>query len=244
MTNKKHTIFKLWIKPVGEKSYKFEHQLRNKIFNSLDELEEWLEFGNPGNELIILHLDLSKFGMLENWKVLKTSFKSLSDCEFGAMNALKRMKDIQKQRLSKQKRNIKIGKKTVKGATISFTSKDYVISEFDFLKNNDNFWLDTQGKFHIVAAPGEIGLSHVEWASNWLKKFGDKFLKDDRSPSDILQSHKFGFVRIVGWAKEKQGFLFDCYKKPNYKQWNAIKDFCFIKEIKIPSWHPKFYFKS
>jgi hypothetical protein len=254
---KLHTQFKLKIEPVGEKSFEIEHLLRDMTFESAEDLDEhYLDYGYPGNHLIQIHRDESKYYSLKNWSVIE--FELLSACDIGATRALKMMDEVQKRRKANNERSyietlqgdvtiyIPKSDKTINpngGYTISHYSVPKIITEYEWLsKHLDNCWINLKGEIIPIDSPGN-GISHVEWASDYLdencydRRDDDDFNRGDSS-SDILE--RMGFIRMLGWNRDKgDPYLYSTGKYPNLRQWKSIQDICFVKEQEIPTWNKR-----
>jgi len=251
---KLHTKFKLKIEPIGETSYEFVHYLENMTFESAEDLDEnFLNYGYPGNCLIRVHQDQSKYQMLDNWSVIE--FELISACEIGLIRALKMMDEVQKRRkvnneksyIDSLQSDVTIfeskSDKTIHpdgGYSISYYHIPKIITKYEWLSYIDNCWIKPDGEIIPIDSPGN-GIAHVEWASDYLDDIDydfDRFehgIDSGKSSTDILQ--RIGFIRVVGWGrKDDEPYLIETEKFPTVGQWKSLRDFCFVKDFEVPTW--------
>jgi hypothetical protein len=81
--NYKHTEIIYWIKEAGSESNdEYTIRFENRLFENVDEVEELFDYGNELNYLIENHRNDSKYGILDNYGVIKLN--KLTDCDLGA----------------------------------------------------------------------------------------------------------------------------------------------------------------
>ena len=241
-----HTRFKLEITPVGEESYIQSHTFENQTFDYDYLLDEYLD----GHKIIKDAQYYSKYGMLENWQIV--DFELLSACELGMIRALKMMDEVQKRRKANSINNHKDllqGDKTIYISKHNITEKDGVVShnyysvpkiitEFEWIKQMDNCWITPDGEIIPIDSPGN-GISHCEWASDYLDKINYNFDRYDngidwgKSSTDILQ--RMGFIRIASWGN-REDTLMETDKYPTIAQWKSLQNWCFVKDCEFPKW--------
>jgi hypothetical protein len=100
----KHTRVLYWTKGVGEKRELREHVFENLSFKNAKEVDEYMDYGRPGNFLIEDALYLSRHGALENWKVTKV--QTLSDEDFENLDGIRRV-EAEIKKYKKETRDLK-----------------------------------------------------------------------------------------------------------------------------------------
>ena len=205
-----HTRILYWTKGVGEKRQKHDHVFKSLVLKTRKEAERYLEWGSPGNALIAEAQGLSKYGVLEDWKVSKV--KVLSDL---ALEALPQFQQIEAETEAfkqeardarKQKKQFEKQLEEVKADTRDRLEK----CGWGSLTDEEFSWFVAQGKKDFYFRPSAEDIK-AQYAKDHAKqtKTPDKFegFEELRSTNGWLDPYgKYypvgGFAQHSAWASD------------------------------------------
>lgn len=172
MLPKTHTEFTVKIKPVGQRSYKKTYLFKNILIDDIEELDEYISWGCDGNWIIKEAVDIAKYNILDDYRII--SLINLSDSDLGIRWALENSNRVEKLRK----------KQFIKNTTHLFY----------------NGWIKPNGEF-IKIDYDQFHIDYAEWYiyDNDLK---DDFYKEhdkhfSMSQSDYMEKI-LGWVRVQG----------------------------------------------
>jgi hypothetical protein len=109
-----HTRVLYWTKAVGEKRIKHDYVFTGVELKTRKDAADYLDFGKPGNFLIAEAQGLSKYGILQDWKVTKSQV--ISDEYLDSLDEIRRAEDgleaLRQQARDSRKETRKLIKRT------------------------------------------------------------------------------------------------------------------------------------
>jgi hypothetical protein len=196
----------------------FEHTFTHKgvELNTLQEAEDYSEWGGKGNEAIQEAQYYSEFGVLNTWKVLKVEVigKPIKLASF----------------YLKKKAKSKLSYEEVTAVTETPKKRTYKRRKTKpFYHGENNGWIDLEGNWHPITGLGE----HNEFAREVLEKeIGDffavtKYIEKQVGFSgyayQVLQ--KRGWIRVIKWSETIEESAHSD-KEPNEAQLKTLSERC------------------
>jgi len=215
-----HTRVLYWTKAAGEKRLKHDYVFTDLELKTRKEAEDYLDFGKPGNFLIAEAQGLSKYGILEDWRVIKA--KVITDDYLDALPEIRKVEDgIEKLRQNARdthKETRKIIKQTE--ALQADTRKELERVGWGSLTDEEFEWHYQTGHTNCYFVPSAIQIkSDYAEAQRRITKEKDPFegFEELRTTNGWLSpdGHYFpveGFAEHNKWASDylfRQKFEFD-----------------------------------